>query len=437
MEWYWSLLIMLALLFGFFASGMPVSFAFLSATFVVIYFFMGGTSGFLMVVHSAFEMLTSFLLVPVSLFVLMGMILMQSGSGWLVIDALDKWVGRIPGRLSILAVLGGTIFAALSGLSMGTTAMLGSIFMPEMRKRGYSKNMSMGPIMAGGGLALIIPPSALAVIMGGLFKVSIGALLIACVLPGLVMSGLYIVYILYVALRHPDLAPKYEVSRVSFKERMISLQYILPLSIVVFLVTGVIFLGIATPTEASATGALASFLVVTGFKKLSRDALNKTIRSSVHITSMILLIIIGSVAFSRVLAYTGCTHGLANLTSNAQIHPYLVVIAMQLIVSILGTFMDLISIIMILVPIFEPTITRLGVDPIWFCTMMLTNLGVATLTPPFGNLLFVIKGVSPPDVTMREIIKAALPYVALGIVTIILLFIFPQLALWLPGLVSI
>jgi tripartite ATP-independent transporter DctM subunit len=274
------------------------------------------------------------------------------------------------------------------------------------------------------------------VIVGGLFKVSIGALLIACIIPGLTLSALYIAYILFLALRHPDWAPKYEIKRVSYKERIIALQYILPLSIVVFLVTGVIFLGVATPTEASATGALASFLLVAGYRKLSWGALDKTVKSSVHVTAMTMLIIIGSVAFSRVLAYTGCTHALAQLATNAQLHPYLIVIAMQLIVIILGCFMDLISLTMITIPIFEPTIKALGLDGIWFCTMMLINLGAAAITPPFGNLLFTIKGVSPPDVTMADVIQSAIPYFVMGMITIAFVFVFPQLALWLPGLIS-
>jgi tripartite ATP-independent transporter DctM subunit len=436
MEWYWILLIMLGLLCAFFLSGLPVAFAFISLTFLVIYIFMGGISGFLMVVPSAFNMLTNFILVPVALFVLMGMILMHSGTGWIVIDALDKWVGRVPGRLSVLTVLAGTIFAALSGIPMGTVAMLGSILIPEMRERGYSKRMCLGPVLGGGGLALIIPPSAMVVIVGGLFKVSIGALLIACIIPGLTLSALYIAYILFLALRHPGWAPKYEIKRVSYKERIIALRYILPLAFVVFLVTGVIFLGVATPTEASATGALASFLLVAGYRKLSWVALDKTIKSSVHVTAMTMLIIIGSVAFSRVLAYTGCTHALAQLATNAQLHPYLIVIAMQLIVIVLGCFMDLISLTMITIPIFEPTVKGLGLDGIWFCTMMLVNLGAAAITPPFGNLLFTIKGVSPPDVTMSDVIQSAIPYFVMGMITIALVFAFPQLALWLPGLIS-
>lgn len=436
MEWHFVLLIMLGLLFVFFFSGLPVAFAFITLNFIAIYIWMGGATGFMMVVPSAFQMLNNFILVPTALFIIMGMIIFHSGAGWLVIDALDRWVGRVPGRLSVLSVAAGTAFAAVSGVPMGTTAMLGSIFVPEMRRRGYSKAMSLGPVLGGGGLALIIPPSAMAVILGGLAKVSIGHLLIACVIPGLILSTLYIAYILFQAIRHPESAPKYEGKRFSFMERIASLPYIIPLLGVVFLVTGVIFMGVASPTEAAATGALASFILVAVYRKLSWSALQKTLTSSVQVTVMVLMIIIGSVAFSQILAYTGCTAALAKFATELALPPILIVIAMQVVIIILGCFMDLISITMITIPIFMPIVNILGFNPIWFCTMMLINLGAATLSPPFGMLLFTIKGVAPPDVTMIDIIRSAIPYFAMGILTIGLVMIFPQLALWLPGLMG-
>jgi tripartite ATP-independent transporter DctM subunit len=433
-EWYFVLIIMFALLFVFLLSGMPVAFAFIALNFITIYFWMGGTTGFMMVVASAFQMLNSFILTPLPLFVIMGMIIFHSGAGWLIIDALDRWVGRIPGRLSVLSVGAGTVFAAVSGVPMGTTAMLGSVFVPEMRKRGYSKPMSLGPVLGGGGLAMIIPPSGMAVILGGVAKASIGHLLIACVVPGLLLSGLYIAYILFQAIRHPESAPKYTGRQFSFAERMMSLRYILPVAGIIFLVTGVIFLGIATPTEAAATGALGAFILVAAYRKLSWSAFKKTLTSSVQVTVMVMMIIIGSVAFSQVLAYTGCTAGLARFVAGLALSPIVIVIAMQVVILILGCFMDLISITMITVPIFIPVIGLLGLDPVWFCTMMLINLGAATLTPPFGMLLFTMKGVVPPDVTMVDIIRSAIPYFVMGLVTIGLVMAFPQLALWLPGL---
>ena len=436
MEWYYVLLIMVASIFVFLLSGMPVAFAFMAMNFIGIYIWMGGVGGFMLVIPSAFNMLNNFILAPIPLFIIMGEILFHSGAAWLVIDSLDRWIGRIPGRLSILSVAAGTVFAVVSGVPMGTTAMLGSIFVPEMRKRGYSKRMSIGPVLGGGGLALIIPPSGMAVILGGLADVSIGHLLIASIVPGLILSGLYIVYILSQAIVHPHLAPKYVAEETSLKERVISLGYIIPLAGVVFLVTGVIFLGMATPTEAAATGALAAFILVAIYRKFSWNAFNKTVLGSAQVTVMVMMIIIGSVVFAQLLAFTGCTHALARVAANLKVHPILVVIALQVVVLVLGCFMDLISLSMVTIPIFMPVINALGLDPVWFCTMMLINLGAATLTPPFGMLLFTMKGVAPADVSMGDIIISSIPYFIMNLVVIGLVLVFPSLALWLPSMMK-
>jgi tripartite ATP-independent transporter DctM subunit len=432
-DWYFVLLILIAVLFILLLSGMPVAFAFMALNFIAIYFLMGGVESFTLVVHSAFNMLNNFMMAPIPLFIIMGEILFQSGAAWRVIDSLDKWIGRMPARLSFLSVAAGTVFAVVSGVPMGTTAMLGAVFVPEMRKRGYSNMMSIGPVLGGGSLALIIPPSAMAVILGGLAEVSIGHLLIASIVPGLLLSGLYIVYILYQAMIHPEQVPKYTSERIPFKEKVTSLYYIIPLAGVIFLVTGVIFLGVATPTEAAATGALASFVLVVMYRSFSWSALNKSILGSAQVTIMVMLIITGSVAFCQLMAYTGCTHALARFASTLEIHPFLIVISMQLVVLILGCFMDLISLTMITIPIFMPVVNALGLDPVWFCTMMLINLGAATLTPPFGMLLFTMKGVAPADVSMGDIIRAAIPYFLMNLVIIGLILIFPSIALWLPS----
>jgi tripartite ATP-independent transporter DctM subunit len=436
MEWYYVLIIVWAITLILFLIGMPVAFAFMTINFIGIYIWMGGVTGFMAVVSSAFNMLNNFLLVPVPLFVLMGMILFHSGVGWLVIDALDQWIGRIPGRLSVLAIAAGTAFAVVSGVPMGTTAMLGTVMMPEMRRRGYSKAMSLGPIMGGGCLSMLIPPSAMAVILGGLAGVSIGKLLIAMFVPGFLLSALYVAYILIQAILHPEQAPKYTAERVSLRGKMISLGYILPLAGIVFLVTGVIFFGIATPTEAAATGTLASFILVASYRKFSWGALNKSIMGSTQVTVMVMIIIIGSVAFSQLLAFTGCTHAFARFAATLAVPPIFLVIGMQIVVFILGCFMDLISIAMITTPIFMPIIETLKIDPIWFLTMVMINLGAGLLTPPFGMVLFTMKGVAPRDVTMGDIISGAIPYFIMNLTVISLMLMFPSLVLWLPGLMK-
>jgi tripartite ATP-independent transporter DctM subunit len=436
MEWYVVLLIIFGLLMVFLLSGLPVAFAFIAVNFLAIFMFMGGLKGWEQVVPSAFNMLNSFILVPIALFTIMGAIIFNTGAGWVIIDALDKWIGKVKARLSILVVIAGTIFAAVSGVPMGTTAMLGSIFFPEMRKRGYSKEMSIGPIISGGGLAMIIPPSGMAVVLGGLAQASIGRLLISGFLPGLALSFFYIAWVVFMAWRHPEQVPQYEAKEYTWGDRLKSLGYILPLAGVVFLVTIVIYLGVATPTEAAATGALASFGLVFIYKKFSWKAFKKTLLDSTQTTIMVMLIIIGSVTFSQLLAYTGATAALAQAASTLPLSPVLVVIAMQIVVAVLGCFMDLISISMITIPIFMPVVTALNLDPIWFLCITLVNLSTATLTPPFGMLLFTLKGVAPPDITMGDIIKGALPFLIINFIGIALMIAFPSIVLWLPNLMK-
>jgi tripartite ATP-independent transporter DctM subunit len=342
----------------------------------------------------------------------------------------------MPGRLSVIAIVAGTIFAAVSGVPMGTTALLGQVFTPEMRRRGYSKAMTLGPILAGGGLAMIIPPSAGAVVIGGLAQASIGKLLIACVVPGLLLSLMYIVWVLSQAIRHPEQAPRYEAEQATWGRRIKSLWYIIPLAGVVFLVTVIIYLGVATPTEAAATGALASFILVAIYGKFSWSALKKTLLDTTQTTVMVMMIIIGSVAFSQLLAYTGSTHALARFATEFPLPPIIIIIAMQVVVAILGCFMDLISISMITIPIFIPVVNALGFDPIWFLAITLVNQGAATLTPPFGMLLFTLKGVVSPDITMGDIIRAAVPYIIIIFVGVALMLAFPPISLWLPGLMK-
>jgi tripartite ATP-independent transporter DctM subunit len=436
MEWYVVLVIILGMLMVFLFSGLPVAFAFITVNFIAIYSFMGGAIAWAQVVPSAFQMLNSFTLIPIALFVMMGSVVFNSGAGWLIIDAMDKWIGRVPARLSVVALVFGTVFGAVSGVPMGTTAMLGKVFVPEMMRRGYSKGLTLGPILSGGVLDMVIPPSAMAVVLAGLAQASIGKLIIALFPPGFLLSFLYIAWVIFQAVRHPEQAPRYEAKPVSFGERMKSLGYILPLAGVIFLVTVIIYLGVATPTEAAATGALATFVLVAGFKRFSWSMLKRTLLDTTQTTIMVMMIIIGSVTFSQLLAYTGSTAALAQAASELSVPPIIVIIVMQLVISVLGCFMDLISISMITVPIFMPVVNALGFDPIWFLTIMLVNLAAATLTPPFGMLLFTLKGVSPPEITMADIIRAAVPYILIVFVAIALMIAFPAAVLWLPGLMK-
>ncbi len=417
------------------ATGMPVALCFMLINVVGVFIFFGGSAGLYQLIRSIYSSLTTFVLLPIPLFILMGELLFHSGIAVLVIDVLDKWLGRLPGRLGLLAVLSGTVFSALTGASVASTAILGSVLVPEMEKRGYRKPMSLGPILGSGGLAIMIPPSGIAVLLGAIGEISVGRILIAIIIPGLLMAVLYAGYIVIRCWLQPSLAPAYDVVPTPLSEKLKGLIfYVLPLSLVVFLVIGVMILGIATPSEAAATGCIGVLLVMVLYRRMKWEAIIKSLYNTLKVTGMIFLIIAGANSFSQILAYSGAATGLAEVATRLHIAPILVVIATQVIVLIMGGFMSLVAIMMITLPIFVPVVTELGFNPVWFATIFLLNIEMALTTPPLGMNLYVMKSTAPPGTTMREIIWAAVPFLVCDAVAMSLIIAFPPLALWLPNL---
>jgi len=402
---------------------------------VGVYWFWGGLCGLEQLIHTIFESLCSFTLLPLPLFVLMGEIMFLSGIAPNMIDALDKWLGRIPGRLGLLAVGAGTIFSTLSGASMASVAMLGSTLSPEMERRGYTKAMSLGPILGSGGLAIMIPPSVLAVLLGAIGRISVGKILIAIIIPGLLMAALYTTYIVGRCLLQPAIAPSYKVTVPPLSERLrATAKYILPLSLILFLVIGMMLIGVATPSEAAALGCVGCFFLAFLYRRLNWALLKNSIRNTLKVTVMIFIIIAGALAFAQVLAFSGASRGLIKFTLNLPLPPIMIIVAMQFILLILGTFMDVVAMMLITLPLYVPMIKALGFDPVWFAVIMLLNLEMADVSPPFGLGLFVMKGVAPQGTSMSDIYRAVFPFLACDLVAMIILIIFPSIALWLPSL---
>jgi tripartite ATP-independent transporter DctM subunit len=398
-----------------------------------VYVFFGGAMGLDQLIRSIYSALATFTLLPIPLFILMGELMFHSGIALLVIDVIDKWLGRLPGRLGLLAVVSGTIFSALTGASVASTAILGSILVPEMEKRGYGKPMSLGPILGSGGLAIMIPPSGLAVLLGAISEISVGKILIAIIVPGILMAALYASYIVIRCVLQPSIAPSYDVTPTPLSEKLTGFfRYVLPLGIVVFLVIGVMILGVATPSEAAACGCIGVIIVMFLYKRMSWGALIKSFRGTLKVTGMIFLIIAGANAFSQILSFSGAATGLAEIATGLTIAPVLIVIIMQVIVLIMGGFMSLVAIMMITLPIFVPVITALGYDPVWFATIFLLNIEMALTTPPLGMNLYVMKTAATPDTKMRDIVTAAVPFLVCDAVAMGLIIAFPAIALWLP-----
>ncbi len=432
MEWQSLLLIIGGILFISLLSGVPIFIAFLIVDTIGILLFMGGLAGIDALVRSMFDSIGLFTLSPVILFTIMGEAIFRSGMASRALDVLERILLRVPGRLSVVAVSAGAIFATLSGSALGSCAMLGSLLVPDMEKRGYSKSLSMGPIMSGGMLAVIIPPSTLAVILGAQGGISVGKLLLAGFIPGFILAGLYLAYIIISCLRNPSLAPMGEAVRHTSSLGKDFLIYVVPLAAIVLAVLGSIFTGVATPTEASALGALTSFILAACYRELTTKMIIKSATSTLAISTMILTIVGGSVAFSQLLSFTGIVRGIVELVTNLKLPPVIIVALMQALLIIMGCFIDQIAMIMIAVPIFMPITAALGFDSVWIGLLMLISISLGLLPPPFGLLLFIMKGNAPKGVTMMDVWRAATPYILLTFVGLALFIIFPSIATWLP-----
>jgi len=435
MEWFEIGGMMIGLVVGLMALGIPVAFAFLLSNIVGAFLFMGGLAGVEQLINNCTRSVSSFLLVPVPLFILMGEIFFHTGLSQQIFSTLDKLFGRLQGRLSYMAVVGGTIFAALSGSSISTTAMMGTSMVPEMTSRGYKKHMAMGPILGSGSLAILIPPSALVVLLGSLAFIDIGALLIGGILPGLCLALLYTITIYILIKIDPSSAPQYDVDEVSFFEKLkLTSIYILPLGLVFFLVVGFIVLGIATPSESAAFGVLGVFILAVLFRCMSWEALKKSIEGTLVVTVMVLMILLASSTFSQIMAFSGASSELVEWATSFELAPIVMLLAMFAVLLVLGMFVDQISQMMLTIPLFLPLAKSLGFDPIWFGIIIILALEISTVTPPFGLLLFVMMGVAPPNTTFGEVVVAGLPYIFCAFVMLALLVIFPEIVLFLPSL---
>jgi len=434
MEWFEALAVLLGVILVLMAIGMPVALAFLAANILGAWVFMGGERGVSQLLNNGFGSLTKYALMPIPLFLLMGEIFFYTGLGGRMFNAIDKLLGKLPGRLSYVTVLGGTAFSTLSGSSMGSTALLGSLMVPEMSRRGYKSYMSIGPILGTGGLAIIIPPSALAVLLATLAQIDVAALLLAGVIPGLMLAGFYLATIWLQTKIDPNAAPAYEVQSMSLAEKIVLLfREVLPMVGIMVVIIILMIEGFVTPSEAAAFGALGVLLLAAIFKCLTLDALRKSITGALRVTLMAYLIVFGSATFSQLLAFSGASRGLVKWATSFDLAPLAMLMIMFAVLLLLGMFMEQISIMLLTVPIFFPLAQSLGFDLVWFALIMLLSLEISFTTPPFGLLLFVMKGVAPSGTTMREIYTSAFPFIGCSLVLVALLIAFPNLALWLPS----
>ncbi len=436
MEWYEAGGLLLGCIVGGMALGIPVAFTFLLTNILGMFLFANGWQNLIQIADNSTELVTSFTLSPIPMFILMGSLFFHTGLALKVFDALDKLLGKIPGRLCFLTVIGGALFSTLTGSTMANTAMLGSLLVPEMTRRGYSKKMSMGPILGTGGLAMIIPPSSLGVLLASIAGVDVGKLLIAGLLPGFLLATLYAAMIAFQLWRDPDSAPSYEIEQTSWGEKLYQVAVnVLPMGLVVFMVIGFIVLGWATPSESASFGVVGVVILAVARGFFSWKSFITSLQGTIRIAGMVFFILMNSTVFAQLLAISGAGKGLVNWATGFDVPPIVILGAMFLVLILLGMFMDQVSMMLITVPIFYPLAGSLGYDLIWFSLIVLMSLEMSATTPPFGLLLFIMLGMVR-GTTLFEVAMAAAPFLLCDLILIIILVLAPGVALYLPSLMG-
>ncbi|MEJ5301396.1 MAG: TRAP transporter large permease subunit [Thermodesulforhabdaceae bacterium] len=410
--------------------GIPIAFSLLFITSAAVLHFWG-PQGLLLLYSSVYGEGTNFLLLAIPLFIFMANMLKASGIANHLYDIIHKWFGNVPGGLAIGTVVMCAIFAAITGISSVATVTMGLISLPEMLKRGYNKTIAIGCINAGGALGILIPPSIIMVLYGAVSGASIGHLFMGGVIPGFILCGFYVLYIGIKCFFRPELGPPGKETY-SIKEKVLALKAIALPILLIILVLGAMYFGIATPTEAAGIGALGAVVTSIVYKQFSWKELFKVARDSANLTCMIFWLIFGAQTFTSFLAYAGIQDMLQQYFLSLQVNKWIIMIFIQFVFFLLGMFLDPAGIILLTTPIFAPIVEKLGFDLVWFGILFTINMEMAYLTPPFGFNLFIMRGIAPSGVTMRDIYRSITPFVILQALCLALVMVFPEIALFLP-----
>lgn len=434
MPWYTTLSIGFGLLIAMTFSGLPLFAGFLLLNAIGVFLFFG-TSAFGMYANSLVATLTSESLIAVPLYLLMGEFLFRSSAIDELYAALDVLIGRIRIRLYAIAVALATILGTMSGSAMADAAILARTLFPGMVARGYDRKLSAGIIMSGATLAPIIPPSILAIVLATLAEISIAELLISGILPGLLMASMLIGYVWIRVLLDPSKAPETMdgVVTQSLGKRAIALLRILPFGGVVFMVIGLIMLGIASPTEAAACGVAVTILVSVYLRTFSLQMVWDSLFSAIRTTAAIFAILMSANLFGQLLSYTGAPEGMVSVVEHLQLTPAMVFFVLIFISFVACMFLGQTEYMLISVPIFAPIVKAAGFHEIWFWMLYLITITIGGMTPPFGMTMFVFKASS--DMSMSEIYNATWPYVAVLMFSILIMYYVPVIVTFMPGLI--
>lgn len=376
--------------------------------------------------------MASYTLIAIPLFILMGEIIARTSIGGRLYQLFYLLTSRLPGGLAIASIGSSAIFGAMSGVSVAGAATIGRFAIPEMLKRGYDPGLSGGTIAAAGALALLIPPSIGFVLYGEIADQSIGKLFIAALLPALLVIAMMVAYVMILGYLKPHLAPRHPTA-VTWPALWQATKEVWSGIVLIFLVIGTIYFGIATPTEAAGIGAAGAFIIALGYRELNLKAIMQILRSTVVTSGMILLILAAALLFGYIMTRLMIPQKLVALVAESTQPTWVVLLLILLFLMMVGMFLDIVSLILITTPILLPVIVALGYNPIWFGIIMILACEMAVITPPVGLNLYVIKGIAP-QITLRQITMGALPFVGLEVLAIIILTIFPEIVLWLPSM---
>jgi len=426
-------LVLFGSMFLLLALGLPLTFVIGSIGALATYF-LWGPNALYNVATRAFASTMDFVLLAIPLFILMASILQRSGIADALYDTIHKWFGGLNGGLAAGTVVIAAMFAAMSGVAAAATVSLGLIALPAMLKRKYNKVMVTGAIQAGGALGILIPPSVEMIVFALFAKQSVGKMFMGGVFPGLLLASFFIIYILVRCYLRPSLGPALaKEERATWREKFSSLRQVILPVLVILGVLGSIYMGIATPTESAAVGVFGALVSAAIYGTFNWNMLKESAFTTLRVSTMIMWILFGSYAFSSVYIALGASEVVKQGLSLMPGGRWGILIGMQLSFFILGTILDTFGIIMITAPLYLPIVAELGFDPVWFGILYVMNVEMAFLTPPYGICLFYMKSVAPKEVTMLDIYRSIIPFVALQAIGLITVMIFPQIALWLPS----
>lgn len=431
MEWYNALLLLVGLFLALAVIGMPIGFSFVAAgAFGLV--MVKGVAGISMYPRVVHETLNSFVLTAIPLFIFIAEVLEFTGFTEQLFNTIQKWVGKLPGGSGVATVLACAGFGAVSGSSVAAAVTFGRIALPRMLSLGYEKRLTTGTIATAGTLAIMIPPSISMIVYGALSDTSVAKLFIGGIVPGLILAGIFAVYIVTRCTLNPRLAP--QRTEVSWGERFRSLPGIVGVMVLGLVILGSIYGGVATPTEAAAIGGMVVLIQAAVYRKLTLLNLWRALMRTALTTGLIMLIVIGAVLMGQVIALLDMARQTTLIIKGLELSPYMVLMMMGIVYILLGMFMGALEMVVLTTPLFVPIIAGLGFDPIWFGILVVLMAELALITPPVGVNVYVVAGVARPyGITMEEVFVACVPYMLLVLGFAFVLVAFPQLALWLPS----